>query len=119
MRQVLLDKSLLLLAKEVRMSASRKSAQLTCCAGTNTRPSVLQKKALEGLLSTFTGINISTAAAPYISGGMRIAAAVAVEPLLAHRDVLDARHVAAKHTSTRAKPYRSLLLARRRLSASE
>jgi hypothetical protein len=108
MRQVLRDKSLVLLAKEVSISASRKSAQRTGCAGTSTRPSVRQKKALEGLCRALTGINMRSAAVLYMRGGTRIAAAVAVCPPLAHRAVLTARHAAAKHTSTRARLYRSL-----------
>lgn len=118
MRQAALERSLLDLAREVNISANRKSAQLTACVGTSTRPSVRQKKNLGGLLRTLAGATMSTAAALYMSGGTRIAAAVALEPPVAQRAVLEARHAAAKHTSTRARAKSSLEDARKRLSAS-
>lgn len=108
MRQVLLERSLLLFAREVRMSANRKSAQLTGCVGNSTRPSVRQKKVLEGPLRAWVGSNIMAAVAPYMNGGTRMAADVADAPPLAQRAALDDRHVALKHTSACARPHRFL-----------
>lgn len=99
------------MARDVRMSANKKSAHDTGCVGTSTRASVRQKKA-RGWRFRPIGRAMSTAVAPNMNGGTRMAADVAVCPPLAHSAVLDAKHVAQKHTSTRARPNRSLEPAR-------